>query len=57
MEANGQHHTPATLSPRKYPGTPLNGWLCWPPEAVWAVLQKNKIFCLSHHSKPRPSSP
>lgn len=44
MEANGQHHTPATLSPRKYPGTPLNGWLCWPPEAVWAVLQKIKYF-------------
>jgi len=42
MEVSGQHHTPANLSPRKYPGTPLNGWLGGPPEAVWVVLGKIK---------------
>jgi hypothetical protein len=56
MEVRGQHHNPATSSPRKYPGTPLNGWLGGPLEAVWAFLVKIKYFaCAIIQSPDRPS--
>jgi hypothetical protein len=56
MEVSGQHHTPTNLSRRKYPGTPLNGWLCEPLKAVWAVLEKIKCFsCAIIQSPDRPA--
>jgi hypothetical protein len=43
MEVSGQHHAPATLSPRKKNPVAIEYEAGWAPEPVWAVWKK--ILC------------